>query len=309
MKTFRVGLLITGTIASIVTLGYILFTPKNNIKIDKNIYATSISVNNLPREIILYKNNSLQFSITPYTVQPDTCTMEVQASITDYRGNIVENAEYINNTFRASSKGTYYLTFSVASSKNHSIKDTIKIIVVDEIDAVDDYIELTSRSKTIYLGDSVNFEDFYIHKKASNSQLEYKINNALSKNNIFIPNSVGKYTISITLNKGDYLFFDEIKIFVEEKPSKSFEITDQFNSTIENNETKHYLLSQETIIFSYIIGNSISQDLTCNSSNTNVLQITSCFAPIIVVDLINQGSADIIIRFNNEIFIINVIVE
>jgi len=290
----------------------IIFSPNlfkaNNQK--DIIYAETISIYNLPREINMNINNSLVFEDLPYKITPSNCNAPVSVKILSNLGVAKEGATYKDKVFRATKTGLYYLRFCVDNAFGTTLHDTIKVNVVYELDSSTKTIKINYRAKDIYLDESIDLLSMVTIYNFNKEDITFSLDDIIFTDSIFSPTKIGNYTIKINADAGNYCLVDEIVIRVKERPESLIKLYDSNYNLIDF--TKPYIanLSSNQLIFIYELQGITKQVIECFTDNSNV-SILSYDSPLIIIDLINVGETNFTIYANDrtEILTLTLLIE
>lgn len=303
MKRIGITIMVILSIALTSFLIVLLFRVdfgKNDKNTDQEIYATDITINTEFRSLTLYVGNTLKFASNPYGVTPSNYNQGVEIKILNYVGEEREGATFQNNSFKASETGTFYLRFIVKTKYNTTKYDGIKISVVDKIDESCKCVILKQDATTISVKETVDISEFVTIYNLGVSNLIYKSSGGRMNGSIFIPDGLGSYNIEIIIDNGDYLIFNYFTVVVNVDDEINIALYDVANNKIGNGEYVKCSLSNEILMFSYIVEGLISQLITIEVKNKEIVSLISSDAPIIIFELANVGETEIIIKIPNK---------
>ena len=268
----------------------IIFSPDIFKRNSKNsvIYAESISIHNLPREINMHVENTLIFNDLPYKIIPENCNAPVTVKILTNLGRPKEGASYKDKTFTATKTGLFYLRFCVDNAYGAILHDTIKVNVVHELDSSTKTIKVNTRAKDIYLGESIDLLTMVSIFNFDKEDINFNLNGKIFTNNIFTPTEVGNYTISINAQANGYALTDKLVVRVTPKPESLIKLYDLNYNLIDF--TKPYLcnLNSHQIILMFELTGVREQIVECLAFNDKIT-ILSFDSPLIIINLNDIG--------------------
>ena len=286
----------------------IIFSP-NLFKVKKQgeiIYAESISVYNLPREINMHLNNTLVFNENPYIVIPEDCNTPISVKVLTNLGRPKEGGVYENKSFKATKTGLFYLRFCVDNAYGSTLHDTIKVNVVNELDSTTKIIKVNTRAKDIYLGESIDLLSFVSIFNFDKEDVTFTLDDEVFTNNIFTPSSIGNYNIIINAQANGYALTDTIIVRVEAKPESLIKLYDANYNLIDFTQPYICNLASNQLILMFELQGIKEQIVECFANNNNVT-ILSFDSPLIIINLNSTGETTLTIYACNRTEVLNLL--
>lgn len=301
MKRLGCRSLVLLIIASLSVLICFIFRtdPDSTNKKDEKIYATDITISADFRSLTLYLGNSVKFTDIPYTVKPTEYNQGVEIKIYNSVNQEREGASYENNCFIATETGVFYIRFIVKTKYDTTKYDTIKITVTDKPDETYKSVVLLQKARTITMKETLDIANFVNVYGLGMSIITYKCDTVDMDDSVFKPTNVGTYKIEIIINCDNYLIFDIFTVVVNSCEDINIVLYDVTNTKIERETKYNCILSNTVVIFSYIVEGLNNQRITVQVENDKIVSFISSDAPLIILELIDMGETEIIIKIPN----------
>lgn len=290
---FKRVVIVVAFVVLVGFLGWALFHV--NEQDDNEIYAQSIVVDKVPREIELVLGNSLIFDYDPYTLLPVDCNQTVEIDILNHLSKPIDTATYSNRIFTASKVASYYIKFKVKNKYGNYYKDTLKIKVVDKADAETGYVKLVEQSITTIACQPVDISQL-ITIVNSDCSPQFLANGEYVSSN-YVSDKTGDYKIYAGYKGEGYLKFVDIVVCVNPIPQNTIHIYDIFGEEIDNEAT--FTLNEKTVYLSYEVEDITNQTINAIIGDTRYAIVENCSSPIIQIRLISVGTTTLTIIHND----------
>ena len=260
----------------------------DNPSTDNITYATLLTLN-CPRSITIPLGESCELLGQFISVEPQSCFENLSYTITGRYGSSQDGIEFSDNIITTKKTGTYYLKFSVPSSEKENLTDGIQISVVE--DSTTNIIQLVDN---LEIGIEYKLEEIFTFNTQAKINIMVDNIHLTYENNIFQPKTSGESKIEIGLIyeyiKYNYTYIVQIK----EKPLPPDYI-------IEINLTKTEFNVGEIYPIEYAVldknGVTAYQYVKVESSNSDIVEITSSDYPLIYIKCKEQGEVIITITY------------
>lgn len=292
----------------IVTLTSIIIIANKSYK--HIIYAESISFNTKSGGIELLLNTNLVIDDKNLTIFPSNCTVKPEFTISssNTKEHTIQEGVY---TFEDT--GRHILKCKIKANENYYIYDSIVVTVVNEItDNTSMYINRFGQ-KVIYVEDKISLDSLVELHYPNNTEISLSSSNHINiANDEVTAISKGVAKINISLTYDNVTIKEEITLVVRDKiiPEQIGLKLSVGNRLIENNLIE-LEQSDFNLVINYELTNTDFQDIVC-SSNSDIIEIVSCDAPMIIISAKSTGEAIIYIspyNFRDTIFEITVIIK
>lgn len=299
----RLGLTISSilVIACISALAVVLFGSGNkNGKIQHEVYATDITISTEFRSLTIYVDNYLKFKNDPFKIAPSDYNLGVEVKILNYLDKERDDASFANNCFKATSAGAFYLRFYVKTKYGTTKFDTLKITVKDKSDNTYESILLTKEIATISNNEQIDISQYVMPYNINSEDVKYMSIFGILQGSIFAPNGMGNYDIIIFKESEEYLIYNIFTVCVTTDVNVYIDLYDVKNNKISNGDTVYYKLSDEVLLFSYIVEGMVSQLINVEISNNKIVSLISSDAPIIILKVHAVGETEINLKIANK---------
>lgn len=293
MSTLKRTIVSIAILSLSIYIGSMLFVVSKN---NGNVYAESIQVVDVPREIELVVDNFLVFDKIPCRVTPSNFTNELEILTLDYKSKPTSSASFNNLTFKANSTGNFFLKFRVKNKYGNYLQDSIKIKVVKSLDSSTGYIKIISNTATTLQDSCVNLSEMVEVVNSAHIPTFYSQGNSLSSS--FVTNVTGNHMLYAGIKESGYMKCVDISVYVKPKLDYSISIFDAYGNEVSTNSTQIVDLLDGFLMFTYEIKNGENQNIEIEISNDKCLCIESCDAPIINIKLLKKGEC--LIKFKHK---------
>ena len=262
---------------------------------EKIVYAETINFITLAGGIEIYEENELIISNDFVKVSPSDCTFFPSFSIT--KSGYEE--EYINTgRYTFSSCGKYTLKCSIKSNKNYYIHDSIVINVVDNpLSTTAMYIQ-KQPSLIRYVDDSVSLSSLVNMVYPVDSKVEIACNenvDLVNGNIVMLKEGVG--SIDIFLTYENISICKNISFVIKPSLSESgVTLVLTYNGNIVENNRLEIAYSTLSISLSYELVNLYNNQFIECWTNSDIIEIVSYDAPLIVINALDVGEAIVYVR-------------
>ena len=265
-------------------------TPNSNSSnSDTLIFATNLSLN-CPRSIQITLGESVELLEDYIYVEPYDCVENVSYTISGRYGSNADGIKFSNNIISTFETGTYYIKFSVPSSDDYYLTDGIQISVVEDKNT--NVIQLL---KILEIGNEYSLEQIFTFNTKANITVEIEDENyILINNNIFIPQNGGKTNIKLSLIY-EYIKYNYTYLIQINDRAKPPEYTIEIYTEITELEVGGIYPIEYAVIDKN--GVSAYQYVKVESSNEDIVEITSSDYPLIFIKCKTKGDVTIKITY------------
>lgn len=283
-------------ISASVFVGSMLFDVSKQS--DKEIYATSLTVDGCPREIELVLGNYIVFDKEPYTLTPSNCNQVVEVDIVDHLSKPVSTASYDNLVFKADAVASYYLRFKAMNKNGNYYKDILKIKVVDKLDATTGWVNTVDSSISTVTGSPVDLSKMISIVNSEKSPTFYLNGERMPAN--FTSTKVGNHKLYAGLKEENYMKCVDLSVYVSPQSPYDIKVFDIFGTEIPANSLVEVELTSKYYVCTFEIPGGESQEVTVVSSNTKCIFVESYDAPLINLKLLTNGESELTISYKTK---------
>ena len=307
MKRCRILSISITAISLIISAVIIGFIISNN---SKTVYATSIKFKGEVRGVEIYVDNKLIINKDLIVVEPGDCNIQPEFTIKKYGGD--EEIVIVDNSYDFKASGRYTLSCKAKSSKDHYVRDSITLNVVNAItDTTSMYIKQKA-NVTLYEEDEVDVSAIVKLECPTSSKVEYNYNKFITINKGTIKAMIpGLASLDVVVSYDNIVISKQITIIVKPKTIGS-DIS--LKLTINNDNLQNNIININNDVFNFAINyeliNSDNQLIIC-WTNDYVVDIVSFECPTIIIKPLKSGSTTIYVSpvgFETRVFeiVINV---
>ena len=268
-------------------------------KTKDGIYAKDITISASFRSLTIYIGNCLYFKQNPYSITPSDYNMGVDIKILNYVGEEKSGASFADNCFKANETGVFYLKFEVKTAYDTIKYDKIKITVSSNSNECES-VSFTHDAISTTVNETLNLRDYLKINNLIGGEIYYKTFDGKLSGSIFNPDKMGSYYIEVGIDKGDYLIFDGLTVIVNSEANIGIRLYDDKDVLIKEGDTVIVKLSQNVLMFSYIVDGLNYQLVRIEIENNELVSLQSSDAPIIVFNLIAVGGTKVVVSTPNK---------